>query len=247
MTLELLMSAALAAGFFGSGHCFGMCGPVVVLLEGHDTATPHYRLRRLLYNIGRLSFYMLLGLVAGATGTVLTTVAGADIALMALRLIAALLVIAIGVNLVFLTRVFSFLEKGGAVIWRRMAPLAKQVLPISSPASALGAGFIWGALPCGLVYSSVAIAASSGRALDGAAIMFAFWLGTLPALLLAGSSVHKLSGVVHRPLLRRIAGLLLIAAGIAAILIPYLHSMSGEGGHQHAAQEYTMIDSRSTV
>ena len=236
MTLDVLLPVAFLAGFFGSGHCLGMCGPIVVLLEtpGSHTSAFNGVIRRVIYNTGRMLFYVLLGATAGALGVVLTKIAGIEVGLSILRIVAGLLVIALGLNLLLDLRVLTYLEKGGAALWRRMSPLARHVLPVSTPARALGAGFIWGALPCGLVYSAVAIAATSGSAPGGALVMLTFWLGTLPALLAAGASAKKLSEWIRRPMLRRLTGLLLIAIGIIALAMPYLHSKPN-GGHQHAA------------
>ena len=243
MTLDLLLPVAFLAGFFGSGHCLGMCGPVVVLLEtpGGQSSAFNSVLRRLIYNTGRMLFYVLLGVIAGVLGVVLTKIAGIKVGLSLLRILAGLLVIALGLNLLFDFRALSYLEKGGAVIWRRLAPLARHVLPISTPARALGAGFIWGALPCGLVYSAVAIAATSGSASGGALVMLTFWLGTLPALLVAGASAKKLAEWVRHPVLRRLTGVMLIGIGVFALSMPYLHGASN-GPHQHATSEQPLSE-----
>ena len=82
----------------------------------------------------------------------------------------------------------------------------------------IGAGFLWGALPCGLVYSVVALAATSGNAAGGAAVMLAFWLGTLPALLFAGISAAKLSQWKSNLSFRRIAGTIMIGIGLFAMM-----------------------------
>jgi len=239
MTLELLLPAVFLAGFFGSGHCLGMCGPVVVLLETpHGQATAFNGMwRRLIYNLGRMLFYVLLGAIAGALGVVLTRIAGINAGVSLLRILAGLLVIALGLNLLFDLRLLSYLEKGGALVWRRLAPLARYVLPIFTPARALAAGFIWGALPCGLVYSSAAIAATSGSAPAGALIMFTFWLGTLPALLVAGASASKLAAWVRHRSLRRLTGLMLVGIGLFALAMPYLYR-NGVGDHQHAISNH---------
>jgi len=217
MNLELLYSAALLAGFFGSTHCLGMCGAIVVLFEQETSGRMHRWLRRILYNLGRLGFYLLLGAVAGGAGAVIVATAGARTALLVLRLVAGLLVIAIGLNLIFNWNFTRFLETAGSGIWKRLSPLARHVLPIESPARAIAAGFLWGALPCGLVYSSVAIAATSGSLPGGALVMFFFWLGTVPALLLAGTSAEKLNRLKAQPVFRRIAGVIVIAIGVLAM------------------------------
>lgn len=234
MSAEALLPVAFLAGFFGGGHCFGMCGPVVVLLESRQEAARQWPYR-VLYNAGRGLFYMLMGAVAGALGLVLTKVAGVEAGLRLLRWIAAGIVLALGANLLFNWQLLRFLESGGAVIFRALSPLTRRVLPITSPPRALTAGFLWGALPCGLVYSALALAASTGRAAAGAGLMLAFWLGTLPALLAAGASAGKLHAWSRRAALRRIAGAVMIAVGTLALALP-MTKMSG--GHSHAGMRH---------
>ena len=71
MNPELLYPAALLAGFFGSTHCLGMCGAIVVLFEQQSSTGMHRWLRRILYNLGRLGFYLLLGTIAGGASAVI--------------------------------------------------------------------------------------------------------------------------------------------------------------------------------
>jgi hypothetical protein len=75
------------------------------------------------------------------------------------------------------------------------------------------AGFIWGWLPCGLVYSTLTWSVASGSASQGALIMLAFGLGTLPALLSAGMAAKRLAAWVQKKTVRLLSGLLLIAFG----------------------------------
>ena len=85
MTFEAALLAAFLAGFLGSTHCVGMCGAIVVLFEGGRHDSPGARLRRLSYNAGRGAFYVLLGVLAGLTGALLTKAVGVSTGLMLLR------------------------------------------------------------------------------------------------------------------------------------------------------------------
>lgn len=239
MSLVTLLPVAFVAGLFGSAHCLGMCGAIVVLFEGPKPNGHRLNntVRRGLYNGGRLCFYALLGAVAGASGTVLTTVLGLEPGLKVLRLTSALLVVGLGVTLLLRLPLLAFLERGGASLWRRLSPLARHVLPISSPAKAIAAGFLWGALPCGLVYSAVAIAAASGSAAAGVLVMAGFWLGTLPALLLAGTSAQYFKQHMMQGPTRRLAGAALIGVGVFALAMPLMHGDSrSEAQHDHVAE-----------
>ena len=233
MNPEFLLPAAFLAGLFGSSHCIAMCGAMVVLFEGQRAEARGAWLHRLLYNAGRLGFYMLLGVIAGLGGSLITQTAGLDAGLAVLRVTAGLLVIALGLNLAFDWQTLAILERTGASLWTRLAPLSRHVLPVATPGRAVAAGFLWGALPCGLVYSAVAIAATGGNAATGAYVMFAFWLGTAPALFLAGASAAKLALWRRKGAVRRGAGLILVVLGFLALALP-LSGVIGPGQHLHS-------------
>jgi hypothetical protein len=94
----------------------------------------------------------------------------------------------------------------------------------------LALGALNGLLPCGLVYSALLVAASTGGLLMGAAGMIAFGLGTLPALLVVGVGAGALSARV-RQVFVRVAGLLIVLVGVQLMLrglagwgvVPHFH------------------------
>jgi sulfite exporter TauE/SafE len=72
------------------------------------------------------------------------------------------------------------------------------------------------------VYGALGWAAATGRPLDGALVMMAFGLGTLPATLLTGTAAARLERVLRAATSRRVAGALLavfalwtLGAGVA--------------------------------
>ena len=71
-------------------------------------------------------------------------------------------------------------------------------------------------LPCGHLYTFALGATATGSAVRGAAMMFAFWLGTLPAL---GFGVHILKRNLVRlgPARYRIAALILVTTGLLSL------------------------------
>ncbi|MEQ9561021.1 MAG: sulfite exporter TauE/SafE family protein, partial [Woeseiaceae bacterium] len=229
----------------GSTHCLGMCGAIVVLFE-EQAADGSRLLRRFLYNAGRLGFYAVLGGIGAAGISLLAKSAGADAALLVLRILAGLLVIALGLNLLFDVGVLQFVERGGARLWRFLSPLARHVLPVSTPARALAAGFIWGALPCGLVYSAVAMAATTGNVAGGMLVMLVFWLGTMPALLFAGASAAKIAAWRRQRRVRHVAGALLIAIGLFALAAP-LQRLAGKSHDAHASLHAVEFPLQMTV
>lgn len=225
MSLSLMFGTALAAGALGSAHCLGMCGPVVTLLESGQPAQG--MVRRLASHGGRLCGYAMLGAVAASAGSLLALFPGGSTLLGAA---AATMMVLMGLQLAFDLPLLRALERPGGALWRRVAPLARRVLPATTVPRAFAAGLLWGALPCGLVYSAAALAAASGSAWQGALVMAGFWAGTVPALLLAGSAAGRLARWRRGPRTRRVAGALLCAGGVLALMLPLRHA-----GHDMAA------------
>jgi hypothetical protein len=75
-------------------------------------------------------------------------------------------------------------------------------------------GLLWGWLPCGLVYAVLGTALLTGSALDGAAVMLAFGLGTVPNLVLAGFGARSLQSMTRKRPVRIAAGTLVLGFGL---------------------------------
>lgn len=143
----------------------------------------------MLFNAGRISTYALAGSIAGAIGSLGWYAAGGQTAFFVL---ANGVLIFVGLHLAGFRTPMRFLERLGAPLWRRIQPLAANVMKRPGLAASYGAGLAWGALPCGLVYGALTAAAFAGSSAGGAAAMLAFGIGTLPWLLAAGVAAAKL-------------------------------------------------------
>jgi sulfite exporter TauE/SafE len=216
MSVDLTFGAAIIVGLLGSSHCLGMCGGIVAALNMGVADGPSDKPRSLLiyqlsYNGGRISSYLLVGLLAGLLGAGLMQL---GISPVAGKLVAAAFMIALGLYLANWWRGLAVLEKLGAKLWRHIQPLGKRLFPIRNPLQAYLLGLLWGWLPCGLVYAVVAWSLTTGNAYDGAMLMLGFGLGTLPAMLIAGNVFSFFTDWVKSPLLRTSAGIILIAFGL---------------------------------
>ncbi|MDR2625196.1 MAG: sulfite exporter TauE/SafE family protein, partial [Zoogloeaceae bacterium] len=173
------------------------------------------------YNLGRLLAYAFAGLVAGALGAALGAGGMAAAAQaptrLALMLFANLALLAAGLYLMGLPRILAFAEKQGQRLWRRIQPLSRRFLPVRRIGQALPLGFLWGWLPCGLVYGALASALSSASPACGALAMLAFGLGTLPNLLLAGFILLRFRAIAQSRWLRGITGASIFAYGAYGI------------------------------
>ncbi|WP_219134173.1 sulfite exporter TauE/SafE family protein [Janthinobacterium sp. UMAB-60] len=217
-------------GLAGSVHCIGMCGGIVgaLSISGGAPARPVIAiavarpalqanvLRVLAYNGGRIGSYMLAGALAGS-------LAGAGMLHLASLQVAGywlanLMLVALGLYLMDAWRGLAHLEAAGNVVWRRVRPLLKPLMPMDTPFKALAVGGLWGWVPCGMVYSALLTAMLQGSALQGAAAMGAFGLGTLPMLLGMGLLGTRLRAQMQRRPVRIASGLLVLGFGLLGLL-----------------------------
>jgi sulfite exporter TauE/SafE len=245
MPADLTFGAAIIVGLLGSSHCLGMCSGIVAALNMGVTDGPTGKPRSLFiyqlsYNGGRISSYVLVGLLAGTLGAGLMQL-GVDP--VAGKLVAAAFMIALGLYLANWWRGLAVLEKLGHKLWRHIQPLGKRLFPIRNPLQAYLLGLLWGWLPCGLVYAVVAWSLTTGNAYDGAMLMFGFGLGTLPAMLIAGKVFSFFKDWVKSPLVRTSAGVLIIAFG----LYSGFTGLRSQHHHHHTDLSSTVLQQRGAA
>lgn len=180
--------ALFMAGLAGSAvHCVGMCGPFVLGQVAGDAQVGRDRRygewRRLggallvPYHLGRTTTYTALGAMAG--GATALFASRADFGrLSSLLLVAAAMMLAAQAVGLIVGRTAPW----SGALSRLAAPLSRS----QGPAARYGLGLLLGFLPCGLLYGALAAAAGTGSAIEGAAAMSAFSLGTAPSLVAVG-------------------------------------------------------------
>ena len=203
--------ALFLVGLLGGTHCIGMCGGIVGALSLGAASRPSLHLA---YNAGRILSYGVAGAIAGALGGASLALSDQLPARLMLFILANLMLVALGLYLMGVTRALAFSERFGQKLWRHLQPLTRRYLPARTMAQAFPLGLLWGWLPCGLVYSALVTALASGSAASGAALMLAFGLGTLPNLLLAGLLAVRLKAYAAKPAVRLAAGLLVLCFGL---------------------------------
>ncbi len=238
MDAPLLVTAWLT-GLLGGTHCIGMCGGISAALSFALPAEARSGRRlffwQLAYNAGRLASYALLGVLVGVLGQQLVAPLTG---LMWLRLLAGLLMVAMGLYLAGWWLGLQRLERLGGGLWQHLAPLRQRLLPVDSLPKAVATGMAWGLLPCGLVYSALALALARSDALMSGATMLAFGLGTLPFLLITGTLAGRLRQFLQQRAVRQVAGVLVMAFGVWTALPALKPHAHGEHAPQdgHAAQ-----------
>lgn len=207
--------ALFLVGLLGGTHCVGMCGGIVGALT---MGAPARWSMLLAYNAGRILSYSAAGAIAGALGAASLGLEGQMPIRLILYFLANLMLVALGLYLLGVTRALAFTERAGQHLWRLVQPLTRRFLPARSMGQAFPLGLLWGWLPCGLVYSALATSLTAGSAGSGALAMLAFGLGTLPNLLLAGIVLARLNEFVRRPAVRIFSGLLVLGFGLYGML-----------------------------
>lgn len=231
-----LATSAFLVGLLGGVHCVAMCGGIVGALNLHGRRDGLLRVGaggaavagvgggswqapiHVAYSAGRVASYALAGAIAGGVGGTAALLEAVLPAQVVLAVIANATLVLLGLYLAGLGRAIGGLERIGARLWPRIAPLGRRFLPADTVPRALGVGAVWGWLPCGLVYSVLALALVSGSAPRGALVMLAFGLGTVPNLLAAGMAVGALRSALQRRGVRLAAGLAVAALGVLGAL-----------------------------
>ena len=232
MDISLPLPAFLL-GLWYSGHCLMMCGGLAAA-AGHRSrsapglVSPPARWAELLaWQLGRVSSYSLMGAISGAVGGAFLAFTALDTARHAAMVLANLMLLALGLHLLRISRLITQLESRLGRVWAFIQPFAVASLTPSGAshtesltsstaiagriARAARVGALWGWLPCGLVYSMVLTAAVTGSAWTGLGWMLAFGLGTIPSLFVASWASGMVLSGPRSDRIRQVAGLLVVS------------------------------------
>ncbi|WP_298753475.1 sulfite exporter TauE/SafE family protein [uncultured Arcobacter sp.] len=205
----------ITIAFLGSfGHCIGMCGGIVVAYSStkidNSWSKVKQSLSHILYALGRVSTYVILGAIFGYAGSVVTfdnTTSG--ILLLFTGFLMVLVGLSLSGKLKFLTSIEHSVSK--SKIYQQTF---RKLLGSNSFISFYLLGMLNGLLPCGFVYVFAITAASTGSILWGAFVMLIFGLSTIPAMFSLGFFVGIFKQIALRNLFITIASILVIIFGI---------------------------------
>jgi sulfite exporter TauE/SafE len=215
--------AALVLGLLASAHCSLMCGGIAgALALGMQPKGERSRWTLLLsYQVGRIGAYALAGASIAGVGSLAVGWLDQNQVRLGLRIASSVLLALAGFALLGIGHAPA--ERWGARLWVRIAPHARRLLPVRHPAQALAFGALWGFMPCGFVYTVLLLSWLNLDPLRSAAIMLAFGLGTVPALLLVQWRVHAFQRSLQRlgpARLRTVAGAMLLCFAVVGIVVP---------------------------
>ncbi|HJV74301.1 MAG TPA: sulfite exporter TauE/SafE family protein [Noviherbaspirillum sp.] len=233
---DLHLLSVFMIGLLGGVHCVGMCGGIVSAFSVASSRRPFPvavtngsgaiaqapvlgdALRVAAYNTGRISSYAIAGAIAGGVAEGARTLSFVSSLQIGGYWLANLMLVALGLYLMDVWRGLARLENVGQLVWRRVQPLMKHLLPVDSAAKAFALGGLWGWVPCGMVYSVLLTAMMTGSASSGAMVMLAFGAGTLPVLLTMGMLGTRLQTWTRKRWVRVVSGGIIVAFGLLGIV-----------------------------
>ena len=196
---------ALFMGLVGGPHCVAMCGAACA---GISRAAGERSTQALLtFQLSRMVGYALFGAFAAGSVQGLALLGTNTGAIRPVWTMFHAAVLLLGLALLLRGRQPAWIDNFGQTVWRKARPALARM----GPRAPMVLGVAWALMPCGLLYSALLVASLTANALEGAAVMALFSLGTSLSLTLAPWLLLKLRGGVSGAWAIRLAGLALAA------------------------------------
>lgn len=205
-SLAAVLLGAFLTGLAGSAHCLVMCGPFAAACGRRPAGLAAWHL-------GRLVSYAALGAAAGLLGAAIPGPAWLSAAVG-------------GALLLWFAAALAGLLPEPRLVLPGFARAGRLLEQGRGPAAQLAFGIANGFLPCGLVYSALALPVAVGHPAGGALAMLAFGAGTVPALSVAAVGLHRVTG-------RSLAARRWLAAAVLVAGLWAIAARAGLWGHTH--------------
>jgi hypothetical protein len=218
-SIALIAVNGLSLGLASTLHCAGMCGAISSSLSLCQRPTPQrgFGSTFVLMHAGRVTAYVLAGVLVGAAGSPAIAWLDREIAFRVLQWAGAIALMWIGLSTAGVMPSLVLLD-------RHMLAVADRVMRFTA---VLGermpqpffAGVAWGLMPCAMLYGALFTGMLTGSAGGGATVMLAFGLGTLPGLFAATCGFRALREFSGRRNGREIAGLAIALLGFLSVFV----------------------------
>jgi uncharacterized protein len=216
----LVLGSAVLSGFMGAAHCAAMCGGIATGFSVRNDRDGW--LAALQPNLGRMLGYGVAGAVAGGIGHGIVAAAGTHAFTLAARAAVGVVLLVAALRLLQPSGRLHMLAAPGRITARVLQPLWRIARPGDRGARRLLTGMLWGWLPCGLSSTLLVAAWLQASAMQGAATMLAFGIGTMPTMVTLTWSGARLGRVLQRRGWRMAAASCVMLAGMATLLAPWL-------------------------
>ena len=179
---------ALFMGLVGGPHCVAMCGAACA---GIGRAAGARSIQALVgFQLSRMAGYALFGAFAAGSVQGLAWLGTNTAVLRPVWTMFHVGALLLGAVLLWRARQPAWIESLGQNLWRR----ARPALTALGPRAPVVLGMAWALMPCGLLYSALLVASLSANALEGAALMALFSIGTSVSLMAGPWLLLRLRG-----------------------------------------------------
>lgn len=217
-----MLWTAIILGFLGSFHCVGMCGPIAFMLPLSHNNAAKKTMQVLLYHLGRLLSYGILGLVFGLMGKGLF-ISGLQ---QQLSILIGVLMIVFMLIPYRLLQKYNFSKPVFGLLSKVKSAMGQQFKKRNFSAL-FTIGILNGFLPCGLIYMALFGAMGMGNLTSSVLYMLLFGLGTIP-LMSGAAYLGNFLSITVRKKIRQLVPVFVVIIGLIFILrglglgIPYL-------------------------
>lgn len=211
---EIDYALAFMAGLLGSGHCVGMCGSLVSACFVRMGEAGRGMVPAAAYHGARVAVYGLAGLLAALLGQALVSTGIVGKAQGILQIVAGLVVIALGLDLL------GWLPRRLPLVGVPVAVFGRYYFAAASKGAARGAalaGMMNGLMPCALTLAVAVKASAAPQVWQGGALMLAFGAGTLPSMVFVSFVLARLGAGMRGRLLKG-AAVIVVALGVGTLL-----------------------------
>jgi len=208
-TSDVNYGTALLIGVIASlSTCMAVVGGLVLSMSANFAKEGNGVLPQILFHVGRLISFFVLGGVIGALGSVFQL---GQWGIFFLSLVVALALIVMGVNLL---DVFPWAKKFQLTLPSSIGKKIHGLKEINHTLIPFLLGAVTFFLPCGFTQSMQIYTLTTGSFIDGALTMFIFSLGTLPVLALLSFSFLGIKSKTQSSILFKAAGLVVLFFGV---------------------------------
>lgn len=170
---------ALSLGLTSGFHCLGMCGPIALTISLNAKNKFQYYFQNLIYQLGRITTYILIGGILGLIGESFSFVGIQN----QLSIITGILLILIVIFPRFASKISHFFSTH--IFFFKLKLKLKKFLKKKSISSKFIIGILNGFLPCGAVYVALTSSMAFGSIIKSIIFMGYFGIGTIPMMFLA--------------------------------------------------------------
>jgi uncharacterized protein len=220
MAIEAALATGIAFGLGSSLHCAAMCGSLICGTSMFALAAPDERSRLqalTALHLGRISTYVMLGVMAASSASLLLSLANASHHAW-FRWASAGALLWAGLVIAGMIPRLSAVDTAMGRLSTTVARAGRPLTPGRPPAAAV-MGALWGLNACPMLYGAVFAAGLSGSVTNGALFMAAFGLGTIPAVVLGGLGIRKLTLCAHSATAKYVTGAAVASIGLLSFAV----------------------------